>query len=197
MSSMRVEKKYATGNDWSAETMDSVTNTPSTNFNLLRTTGGTGADQRIGLRLFAKYLMLRFHTESSASNSIESFRVDLWMDKQPDATNPAWTDLYVLGNTDTDNLCAPTKDQARQRFKLLKSKIFSDKTLLASTTGPVSAPSQHNWKWYVPLNKALSYNTTGAANPNRGCNIFLIAWSDVAANTPKIWAMTQFCFTDQ
>lgn len=196
VSTMRnVEKKYSANNDWTAETMDDYT-APSTNFNMLRLGAGTDSNTRVGLRVFSKYLVMRFHTEQSSSISIDSFRVDLWMDKQPDATNPSWTDLYYTGSTATDCILAPKKDQAQYRFKLLKSKTFSDRTLLTSTTGPVSAGGQHNWKWFVRTNKMLSYNSSAAGNPNRGCNLFLIAWSTTTTNTPKIYCYAMHCFTD-
>lgn len=195
---MRAEKKYVTNNDWSAETLDTVGNTPSTNFNTMRLAAGTGPDQRIGLKVYAKYIVAKLLVEQSTSINFDTYRIDVWMDKQPNATNPGWTNLYSTGGaaTDFDNITAITSDVSRNRFRLLKSKVVTERALLTSTTGPTVGPNQRFWKWYIPIKKQIRYASTGAGNPDSGCNIFFIGWSTAGSDTPKVYMTTQFCYTD-
>lgn len=190
------EKKYSFQNVWTAETMDNVAGTPSVAFAMLNTAQGVNQSQRIGLRVLAKHLKMRFVVEASSAQSLCNYRIDLWKDTQPDGANPVWATLYVAGTTDTDNIVAPVQDTARSRFQLLKTHRAPLRSLLASTTGPVSSPEAEHFDFYLPLNEVIKYNATAAANPDGGSNYFLVGWSDVGANTPKVWAMTEFCFTD-
>lgn len=189
------ETKRVIDNSWTAETLDDYKTGWSSNGALLTIGEGADINQRTGDKVFSQGLYFNLHIEGSSGTSYNNCRIDVIEDSMPAATFPGFTDVYYTqssGLTLTDALSVPINPQNIRRFKILKTMRFclnnyvSSVQSLAGTS--VASPGVKNVKFYIKTNKALRYGGTGSIAPYAGKRYILTGWSDVSANTPKVWA---------
>lgn len=194
--SVRPEIKRYVDQTWTAETLDAA-GSASFNFTMNNLAQGVNYNQRVGDKVFSKSFYIKGILEGSTGVNYANYRIDLIQDRQPAATNPGWTDIYLGGGaTDKDNLNAVLNPNNRQRFRIMKTIKGPLLSYLESTTGPTSTPGVKHFKMFVKTNKFMRWNNTAASTPNDGVRYFLVGWSDLNANVPKAYVQVEHRYSD-
>lgn len=194
--SLRPEIKRLVDQSWTAQTLSNA-GSAAFNFNIDKLAQGDNYNQRQGDRVFSKGFYIKGIIEGSSSNNYVNYRIDVIRDRQPAATSPGWTDIYLGGGaTNTDNMNAVLNPNNRQRFKILKTFKGTVQSYLMSTTGPTVTPGVKHFTAFIRSRHQLMYNNTGNSTPNDGYHYFIVGWSDVTANTPQVFMTVEHSYTD-
>jgi len=180
-------KKFDEGT-WQTETIDDYVS-PSLN-NLIQIGQGDTISNRTGNKIFLKYLMVRGWIRGSNTAGVRTpVRLAFILDKQANAGNVAWTDVYQsLANVNTNMAAMPNLGNS-SRFKILKDKTFD----IEYSTG--GGKSLYYFKFKIPVNKIVTYVNANAAVPATN-NVCALAWSTLTADTPQLSMVTRAYYTD-
>lgn len=150
---------------------------------------GTGVSERIGQKIKSKYMTVRgsIQMNNSAVDPDQVVRISLLEDTESDGLTPGYSDIYSTTGTALTPY-APQSFTNHGRFKILRTK-----TLTVQRNGE----SVKAFKMYVPLNKVLYYDGTGAAT-NTKKNLLLAFSSDIAtaSNPPYYTFYNRLIFED-
>jgi len=186
--SIRPEIKKFDDTTWSSETLDDYVS-PSLS-NLIQIGQGDLISNRQGNKIFLKYIMVRGWLVGSATAGVRTpVRISIVLDKQPNAANAAWADVYQSHANVNLNMNAQPNFGNSSRFKILKDKTFN----IEYSTGGGS--SLQMFKFKVPVNKYVTYVNQNAAVPATN-NVLALGWSTLTANTPQVTMVARAYYTD-
>ena len=187
---LNVEHKYYDTVPFSGASIDSSGTVAAGTMNLVQGDGGTTRD---GDQVKAKSIYLQFNTEKHASSTGTELRIIVGLDFRPEGAPPTVADVLNSASV----LSAMNMDH-RRRFKILRDwrTILSDATATKLTK-----------KWYFPLGKksrgrrgrrlGLRLNFAGSTTDEpQNVNIFILAISDEATNTPSLSMISRVRFVD-
>lgn len=195
------EKKHLVTPFWIAETMDAYT-APSIDGTSFLLTQGVGFNQRVSESVRIKYVSYKYHIEASGGITQNNVTICWVLDRQPyvaSATSkPAWGNVFANGGDATVNLNPILNPTSRDRFKILRTKRYALSATAAylDSGGVVHiAPAVVNDEVFIKVNDIVRYSGTDL-QPVSGPQVWCMAWSDLTANTPKIWMMSDTCWVD-
>lgn len=145
---------------------------------------GTTHNQRVGLKVTANYLQMRFTCRGNATAIQQSMRIVIVADMQNEGAAPAWTDIFQSAS-----YLSPRQliSQPANRWKVLM-----DKTVSMDTNG---ATGVVNFNKFIKLKHIIKYSGTNSTDESDG-NIWILSISDQATNTPTLQYYSRFRFTD-
>lgn len=157
---------------------------------------GTDYNNRIGRKILIKSLLIRgvakFNsTDVATPNQTRIGRIIIFIDKQPNGSDPAITSLLdyagVSSNYSYLGVMAPLNLNNRDRFVVLRDKFLkfnmgSLQAATGTTTGTISNDMYVNWKVYI---KKLSIDVT-YSNTNTVASI-----ADISTNSMFIAFLSQ------
>lgn len=189
MGKLNTETKYYDTVPYSGAAIDTSGTVAAGCFNILQGDGGTTRD---GDQIKAKSIYLQFNTEKHASSTGTEMRIIVGIDFRPEGAPPAVTDVLNSASV----LSAMNLDH-RRRFKILK-----DWRVILSSTGPVGTKVTR--KWYIPLGRKRGRRRMGlkmgyagsTTDEPQNINIFILAISDEATNTPSLSMISRVRFID-
>lgn len=163
-----------------------VTNTfteaNSTHFSLCGIASGTSDAQRIGNKVFAKYVEIRGEVENqdTVNDYPHTFRLICYVDKQPGGVENTVGNLLECGYADYTAVYASRNLNYRERFNVLKDVTI---TLAAPGTSACHVP----FHLFIPLNIMTTYmgSTDGISSINSNA-IYIAVLSD-CWGTEVVW----------
>ena len=183
---------------WDGETLDSPSATASQYALFAQIVQGTNAQNRLGDSIFVDKVVLRLHLEQSTSNTFSTACLAVVMDMEPAAGNPAWTDVFqgIGAATAPAYLNAIPNFDKRLRFSYKERMSIPLSWSGAYWNGSAATVSPHPKQivMEIPVKRRVSYDNSGGVY--RGCELQLFGWSDLTANTPKVWGSYEIFFTD-
>lgn len=123
-------------------------------------TPGTGATERVGMKVTIKSIEIRFQLQSTPTTGVSQFgRFILVLDRQPNGIAPgAVTDILSSQSTGS-----PRNLANRKRFKIMLDKVVPIGSTIA---GVSSTPDLRFLKYYLKPRKSIvtEYNTGVTGN---------------------------------
>lgn len=164
------------------EVATNATSSTATIIHITSVVGGPDEDDRIGNRIFAKYVTMNLSATINASATATICRILLVVDTDNTGTDPTAALILETAN----NVLSPINSDYTQRFTTLIDRIVN-----------LSINGQNNWvdKVYKRCNFMINY-TGPAGTETAKNNIYLLLLSNEATNTPTIGYYFRLAFTD-
>lgn len=192
-------KRYQAIQFWQKETLDDYT-AVSTYAVMNNIAQGVGPTQRVGDTIFVKMIKFRGNVIGSGGTQINNCCIALVEDLEPAAGTPGFNDVFQGGAIDAGGYLNPImNDDKRSRFKLRRLLRFNlgwKSAVQAVGGGSILAtPDNQFFDITCKVNKKVKYNDNAAA-PYSGSNFYLIGWSDLTSNTPRVDCGVQVWYSD-
>lgn len=161
---------------------------------------GTGSANRLGDAIFVEKIVIRLLVHGQVTTTFNTATLAVILDTEPDATAPAWTDMFAgigAGGTGLYDVAIPEQDK-RYRFRYLREVRVPLKWTAAYYTGAAAVVSLEPFliTLDIPIKKRVMYDAS-VSKPVKGCNVGVFGWSDESGATlPKAYGSYEIFFRD-
>lgn len=167
---------------------------------------GTGSANRLGDAIYVDRLVVRIMVKprfdvsyvTTGTASVANFLVV--MDTEPDATVPAWTDMFATigaGSVALYDVAVPEPDK-RFRFRYLR-EVRAPLEWTAAYWDVTNSRAVAQMKPIcitldIPIRRRVMYDSS-VAKPVKGFNLGIFGWSDLS-NSVRAWGSYEVFFRD-